>query len=196
MRRKNFETPMPQGNVITSYERKGITSEILIPLLACVLFGLGVTVALTVLQWGVLDIGLKAALKFGGGVGVLAASLAVTWRFYKSVVWIAEEAARKDLDRDGWIGEPEPRIITVRANQGATVADPRERLHEELVDFVKGCAVDSSMRRWEPILGRDKYMMFRQVLLEAGHAAWVSDADKRAGWELTRPADEIISQFN
>lgn len=194
MRQKNFETPIQQGQV--TYERKGITSEILIPLMACVLFGLGVTVALAVIQWGILNIGLKAALKFGGGVGLLAASLALTWRFYKAVVWIAEETTRHDLDRDGWVGEPEPRIITVRANQGTTVTGPRERLRQELDDFVKGCQVDTSMRRWEPILGRDKYLMFRQILLEAGHAAWTSDADKRAGWELTAPAEEIIATFN
>lgn len=194
MKRKNFETPMQPGQV--TYERKGITSEILIPLLSCLLVGMGVAISLVMVQWGILDINLKAALKFGGGIGLLIASLAVTWRFYKAVVWIAEEATRRDLDRDGWVGEPEPRIITVRANQGATVIGPRERLRQELDDFVRGCQVDTSMRRWEPSLGRDKYLMFRTVLMDSGHADWISGADKRAGWELTSPAEEIIATFN
>jgi len=194
MRRKNFETPMPMGNAVT-YERKGITSEIVIPLLACVLFGLGVTVSLVVVQWGILDIEGRDALKFGGGVGVLAASLAVTWRFFKAVVWIAEEATRRDLDRDGWVGEPEPRIITVRGGQPSPVEDKKERVREELANFVRGCEVDTSMRRWEPLLGRERYLLFRQALLETGHAAWVSD-DRRQGWALTAPAEEIVSQFN
>ena len=195
MRRKNFELPTQQGNM--TYERKGITSEIVIPLLACVLFGLGGTVALTVIQWGILGLDTEDALKFGGGVGVLAASLAVTWRFFKAVVWIAEEATRRDLDRDGWIGEPEPepRFITIRGKQAPAIEDKRERLKKELEDFVRGCEVDTSMRRWEPSLGREKYLMFRTVLMEAGHAAWVN-GDRRQGWELTAPVEEIVGQFN
>ena len=178
------------------YERKGITSEIVIPLLGCILLGAGGAIALTVIQWGMLGIGLRASLVFGLGVGILIASLAMTWRFYKAVTWIAEVAIRRDLDRDGSIGEPEPRIITVRANQGAPVPDARERLREQLEGFVRGCAIDTSMRRWEPILGRDKYLMFRTILMEAGHAAWKNDTDTRAGWELTAPSQEIISSFD
>lgn len=195
MKRKNFETPMQQGQV--TYERKGITSEVVIPLLSCILFGLGVTIALAVAQWGFLNIGPKAAWRFAGSAGVLLSSLALTWRFYRAITWIAEEATRRDLDRDGWIGEPpEPRIITIRGGQTPAIEDKRERLRQELEEFVKGCQVDTSMRRWEPRLGRDKYLMFRQILLEAGHAAWTSNADKRAGWELTAPAEDIIATFD
>jgi hypothetical protein len=197
MRRKNFETPTQQGNVATTYERKGITSEIIIPLLSCLLVGLGVATSLVIAQWGILAVDLQDALRFGGGVGLLIASLAVTWRFYKAVVWITEEATRRDWDKDGYVGEPpEPRIITVRANNHAPVTDKRERLHQELMDFVKGCEVDTSMRRWEPRLGRDKYLMFRTILMDAGHAAWVNEADKRQGWELLAPAEDVIATFN
>ena len=194
MRQKNFETPIQQGQV--TYERKGITSEILIPLFSCLLVGIGVSIALVIIQWGILDINWRSAFKFGAGIGLLTASVAVTWRFYKAVVWITEETTRRDLDRDGWVGEPEPRIITVRANQGTTATGQRERLRQELDNFVRGCQVDTSMRRWEPHLGRDKYLMFRTVLMDSGHANWINDTDNRAGWELTAPAEDIIATFD
>jgi len=191
-----FDTPAPYGNSVT-YERKGVVSEVVIPLLNCLIFGVGITLALLIVQWGFFDIPPRPALAFAGGVGVLAASLATTWRFYKAIVWFAEEAARRDLDRDGWVGQPEdePRIITVRAAPTSTIEDKREKLRQEMASFIRGCAVDTSMRRWEHQIGREKYLIFRQVLMDAGHAAWTND-DRRQGWELTTPAEDIIASFN
>lgn len=191
MRRKNFDVPT-QGNM--TYERKGVTSEIVIPLMACALFGLGIALSLAVVSWGILDMDRKPAFEFAGAVGLLAMSLALTWRFYKAIIWVAEDISGKDLDQDGYVGEPEPRIITVRGN-GATVTTAHERLRQDLEGFVRGCEVDTSMRRWTPSLGREQYLMFRTVLMEAGHAAWTND-DRRQGWELTAPADDIIAGFN
>jgi len=196
MKRHNFE-PQLQTPRNVSYERKGVISEIVIPLLACILFGLGLAVSLAIIQWGFLNIQARRALEFGGWIGLLAAAIAVTWRFFKSITWFAEEATRRDLDRDGWIGEPtpepEPRIITLRAH--ARPNNKRERLKEEMADFIQGCEIDTSMRRWAPHLGRDKYLMFRTVLMEAGHAEWCN-GDKRQGWELTAPANDIIASLN
>jgi len=193
MKRKNFEAPA-QGNV--TYERKGVTSEIVIPLLNCTLFGLGIALALAIVQWGILNIPPKAAFQFAGAIGLLAASLALTWRFYKAIVWIAEDSMNRDLDRDGWIGEPEPRIITVRGGDRAQAAeDRRDQVRQQMLDFVRGCEIDTSMRRWEPRLGRQRYLMFRTALFDAGHADWVN-GDRRQGWELTAPANDIIATFN
>ncbi|MBC8249737.1 MAG: hypothetical protein H8E90_08675 [Anaerolineales bacterium] len=193
MKRKDFEVPAQQGSV--TYERKGITSEIVIPLLACTLFGLGIALALAIVQWGILNIPPKDAFQFAGAIGLLAMSLALTWRFFKAVVWIAEEATRRDLDQDGWVGEPEPRIITVRGGNGGSAVSKYKQTRQALETFVRGCEVDTSMRRWEPSIGRQKYLTFRTVLMEAGHAAWINN-DRHQGWELTAPADDIIAGFN
>ena len=197
MKRYNAEA-QAQGSV--TYERKGITSEIAIPLLACTLFGLGIALALAVIQWGILNIPPKTAFQFAGGIGLLATSLAVTWRFFKAIVWIAEGVSGKDLDQDSYVqdsyvGESEPRFITVRANGQAPATDKREQVRQQMLDFVRGCEVDTSMRRWVPILGRQRYMLFRTALFDAGHANWINH-DKRQGWELTAPAEQIIATFN
>ena len=184
----------------TTYEHKGVTSEIVIPLLSCILIGIGITTALTVAQWGIIGIALSRALQFGAGSGALAASLAITWRFYQAVVWFAEEQTDRDLDQDGVTGqpapEPEPRIITVRSNNGGAPRSQYDQMREQMEEFVRGCEVDTSMRRWEPRIGRGRYMMFRAALMDAGHADWVTPSDKRQGWKLTAPADKIIDSFN
>ena len=189
MRRKNFETPMQQGQV--TYERKGITSEIVIPLLACVLFGLGVTIALVVIQWGIWDINAKDALKFGGGVGVLMASLALTWRFFKAAVGITEKVTRRDLNRDGWIGEPEPRFVYVKGTEQRNSRD------DDLADFVRGCYTRGTGRRaWAGArlpttnhkLSKTRWARFTLILFKAGLL-------KRApggGTELTCELDEAL----
>jgi len=51
------------------------------------------------------------------------------------------------------------------------------------------------MRRWMPHLSRARYLMFRTMLMKAGHAAWSND-DKRQGWELNSPAEDIIASLN
>ena len=185
-----------QGNATTYHQRKEITSEITIPLFACTLFGLGITLALAVIQWGILNIPPKAAFQFAGGIGLLATSLAVAWRFFKAIVWIAEETTHHDLDRDGYVGEPEPepRFITIRNRQAARESR-EEQIRQQFVDFIRGCEIDTSMRRWMPHLSRARYLMFRTMLMKAGHAAWSND-DKRQGWELNSPAEDIIASLN
>ena len=189
MKRRNFETPTQQGNV--TYERKGITSEIVIPLLACVFFGLGVTIALTVIQCGIRDISVEDALRLGGGVGVLVASLAMAWRFYRAVVGIAEKVTRRDLNRDGWIGEPEPRFVYVKGTEQRNSRD------DDLADFVRGCYTRGTGRRaWSGArlpttnhkLSKSRWVRFTFILLKAGLL-------KRApggGTELTCELEEAL----
>ena len=179
---------------LITYERRSVHTEILIPLLACLLCGGGVTSFIVLVGWGILGAGFKTALVLGLGVGALVVSTAVAWRFFHGVVdgvvYRAEEATGLDIDRDGVVGEPS--FVIVRG-PGEVVA-PREALREQLIDFIRGCQVDTSMRRWEPLIGRQRYQTLRDVLFEAGHARWVND-DKRQGWELARPAEEIIAQI-
>ena len=195
MRKKNFETPMPQGNV--TYERKGVTSEIAIPLLSCLMVGLGVATALTVIQWGALGIEPMRAIGVGGGVGLLIASLATAWRFYQAVVWFGERITRKDWDKDGWVGEPEPpRFIYVRGTPRQNSKD------DDLADFTKGLYTKGMGRRaWVgsrmPTTGhtvtRGLYDKWSGVLLQAGI---LEDLGDGRGKELTCSLDEALDTLD
>ena len=48
------------------------------------------------------------------------------------------------------------------------------------------------MRRWEPVLGRERYVEFRDALIHGGLAEWIDPEKPQQGWRLTRPAEEII----
>jgi len=111
-----------------------------------------------------------------------------TWR---GLFWWLERATGQDIDEDGYIGSPD-RLILV--NPPRTQADPRERKRAQFVDFVKGCAAgDTSLRRWEPALGRDRYQEYRDALIDTTWGRWIDDSNKRRGWELAAEPGEIIA---
>ena len=58
--------------------------------------------------------------------------------------------------------------------------------------FVRGCAVDTSLRRWEGDLGREGYERYRDVLIRLGWAEWRSK-DRRQGWALVGDPGEILA---
>ena len=84
--------------------------------------------------------------------------------------------------------EPHERLVMVNAWPPEHEEDTRQ---SEFADFVRGCAIDTSLRRWEPMLGREGYDRYRDVLISLGWGAWRSK-DRRQGWELTAGPDDIL----
>ena len=84
--------------------------------------------------------------------------------------------------------EPHERLVMVNARPPEHEEDTRQ---SEFADFVRGCAIDTSLRRWEPMLGREGYDRYRDVLLSLGWGAWRSK-DRRQGWELTAEPPVIL----
>ena len=84
------------------------------------------------------------------------------------------------------------RVIMVNPPRPEQAAEREEDTRQsELADFVRGCAIDTSLRRWEPSLGREGYDRYRDVLISLGWGAWRSK-DRRQGWELTADPGEIL----
>ena len=110
---------------------------------------------------------------------------------------MAERIMRIDLDGDGVIGEPPARFVAINAYAGreALARDQVTRDHERLAEFVRGCAVDTSLRRWEAAIGRDAYVTYRDQLMAAGWAAWRKPGNERAGWALTDDAERIVDSM-
>lgn len=113
-----------------------------------------------------------------------------------------EKLSGLDLDRDGSVGKPQERIITVNAPaarlEAAEAAQQREQAETacELAEFVARLpAIGTDARTWEKRIGRDQYQAFRGVLLEMGWATWNSPQDKRRGWSLVLPVRKILQRI-
>lgn len=73
------------------------------------------------------------------------------------------------------------------------VKGPREERDRHLpVYFILGCQVDTSKGRWEAIVGREKYNLWRDALIKVGWAEWINADEPRRGWRLTRTTSQIL----
>jgi len=87
---------------------------------------------------------------------------------------------------------PKERVIVMRGARTKTDEDSREAL---LVDFVRKCVRDNTLRYWESKIGRETYVDFRDQLIRAGYARWKA-ADRKQGWELTCGPIEILENLD
>lgn len=128
-------------------------------------------------------------LRVGPALGLGAGALALAALAVHDLFAALELITGRDLDGSGAIGDG---LVLLRSNGARGGADADAQLQAAFADFVRGCALDTSARRWEPEIGRGQYQRWRRQLLDAGWARWRS-TDERAGWELTAPAAEILA---
>lgn len=102
-------------------------------------------------------------------------------------IWTIERKLDLDLDRDGMVGEPYTPLMQLNPGNGI---NERRQLFE---DFVRGCAVDTSLGTWERRIGRDNWSHWRDTLMVAGWAEWNNPDARQQGWRLTAPPDEILA---
>lgn len=148
--------------------------------------------------------------------------LRAVWR----LLWYAIEGLTgKDLNKDGNVGRPVIRGRQAQSHHGLSgkllsreeveeepaeqeadgVKEPHEiveayEIHPKenvMMWFVRVCEKEGTdIRMWAPILGRDRYVQFRDALLDTNWARWNS-YDKKGrpnrtqGWSLSGRAEEI-----
>ena len=105
------------------------------------------------------------------------------------LTWRIEDALDRDISGDGVVGNPD-RLILVNARPQV---DPRERKRLQFEDFVKGCETDTALRRWEPVIGRERYQEYRDALIGTTWGRWVDPDNVKRGWELAAEPGEIIA---
>ena len=103
----------------------------------------------------------------------------------RDVLAALEVATGRDLDHSGAIGDASTPVL-LRAN-----ASPEPAAREDFAAFVNACASDTSARRWEPQLGRERYRQWRDLLIDGGWARW-RGSDERGGWELAAEPAAIV----
>ena len=127
-----------------------------------------------------------AGLALGLGAGGLAA---LTLAFH-DLLNALERWTGADLNNDGRIGGGDG-LVLLRARNAP---DGDEQVRDELRAFLAGCLIDTSARRWEPELGRQRYQEWRDMLIGGGYARW-KGSDQRTGWELMATPDEIMARL-
>ena len=169
-------------------QEPGAVTQALIPLLRAVVSGVLVS---AVLVFGV-QVWRGVWLDFPTVGLVWALVTVVIWGLstWRGLFWWLERATGQDLDEDGYIGEPD-RLILLNARPQTPDSQTRKRLQFE--DFVRGCEADTALRRWEPIIGRERYQEYRDALISTTWGRWVDPDNVKRGWELAAPPGEIIA---
>ena len=177
----------PETVTTGSEERLDVAARLVLILGLGVLFVLGgLAVGCAAAIWR-RDAG---AVLAGLCVGLASGGLAVLAMAARDVLSALELASGHDLDGDGRLGHGDGAgLVLVRARGEAAPADVA--LRDELQAFIEGCQVDTSARRWEPAIGRERYRAWRDKLIDGGWARW-RGGDPRAGWELAADPGEIV----
>lgn len=146
---------------------------------------LGASAAIALRRLDVLPAGIVAGLVVGALALVLLAS--------HDLINVLETATGYDIDQDGDVGlpgRPEERVVLLRART------PQAEQRSDFADFVTGCQIDSSSRKWEGQIGRGKYRQWRDTLISAGWATWVDPQEPKLGWRLTADTDTILAAID
>lgn len=181
----------------------GFVSDWLVPVAQAVTTGAMVAGLITFLSVQAGYDGGRTSLWFGLALAIGT----IAWVFLlvdtRRLLRTIEKLSGLDLDGDGKIGNPQDRMVLVNAPQSrkeaAEMAQEQEKAETaaELSEFVsKLPTIGTDRRTWEPRIGRDKYVAFRDVLVEMGWAEWRSPRDKRVGWELVLPVREILRRIS
>jgi len=130
-------------------------------------------------------------LKGGPVAGLVVAGLVLIVWSWHDFINALERWTGRDLNRDGSFGGAGHVVLLNAARAGQPA--PEDVLRTELAEFIRGCAVDTSLRRWEKDIGRAKYQEWRDELLAAGWAAWNDPDQPRQGWHLTAAPEDVIA---
>ena len=182
-----YEVERPVGKVT-------VAGQFIVPLLQATVIGITAGLLST---WCLADL-LEVVDGWWPAAGVLilaAFGLAFASRMSasESTLWTVERVIGRDITGDDVIGDPQAHIVTI-TGPGASTSTPEERKRAKFVGFVRAVEAsgDGGYERWEPVLGRDRYLEFRDALLRCGLATWRDPDNHRLGWELTRSAEQIV----
>jgi len=137
----------------------------------------------------------------GVGAGSLCCGVVWSWllREQRELLWSIETITGQDIDRDGFVGQPEPRptvretLVPTYAPSGALKSQVQKTTTERFSDFVKGCEKNTAQNYWEAEgMDRLDYIKWRDLLISLGWARWNTES-RNQGWILCFPAKDIIN---
>ena len=126
----------------------------------------------------------------------VAVGVAASWFWRLDVttrtLYNVERITHIDINRDGVTGDP-GHIMALNPYQGQVAQRRDERAGRANVFrwFVTSCAQDTASRNWEPQIGREQYIEWRDLLIASGWAKWRGRTG-HGGWDLTADPADII----
>lgn len=121
----------------------------------------------------------------------------------RRLLWALERVTGRDLDGDRQVGEPQERLVFLNRERARQDAAQARRADEwsTFVSFVKalqhrGTGYDA----WESVIGRGRYVEYRDALIDYGLARWRSYGPNgrpnfKQGWKLTASPEDILERL-
>lgn len=171
-------------------------SDVIVPFMQALLLGLVIGSAVALIAWAGFDVDpwpwWPVCVAVVAGLALLQRLASV-----EDTLWQIESFLDVDLDGDDQIGEPPPAShwpVTISGPQTAQAKQEaqQQRFFDEFSAFIRGCELNTSARRWEKKIGRERYTAWRDKLIQLGWAEWNSAGNPQQGWALSHDADEII----
>lgn len=179
-----------------------LEADVLVPLLQATVSALVLTLAATMLVWGMEWL---PPWPFAGIC--FALTLAAAWLIaiadWQGTLWRIEERSGINLDGDPHIGKPPPvRLLEVYSAPPSQPmpADPATaETRRRLCEFVRGCWLDgkpnTALRAWDKSIGRAQWEEWRGLLLRLGYAVEDKSGTRNSPWRLRQDATTTIRQM-
>jgi hypothetical protein len=211
VKRYNESTPWaraespPQVTAETPARAASVTSDLVVPLAQAAVTG-GLLAGLAVFILGELAPGWDVdrwKVWAGLALGIAAVAWGILLWDTRRLLWTAERLTGLDLDGDRQVGKPQERLVILNAGQAHREAEAQAQAERvsEFARFVAAIPVKGTAQRtWEGELGREVYQQYRDALFRLGWAGWCSTRkngrpNTRRGWELVKPAAEILERI-
>jgi hypothetical protein len=131
---------------------------------------------------------------------VIFTTLMTAYGLRKQALYTFERWRQVDANKDGVIGDPAERFITIRGGYAAP-SEPVQSM--TMAEFVRKCSEHGTAwhSTWSengtlkgPI-SQDEWKTKRNILIGAQKADWNNRDNPNAGWHLTASADTIIREL-
>ncbi len=181
----------PTKHADTSGSAAGLQNGVVVPLLQAAITGVmfaGIVGALFALSWQLFAM-------------LALVATAIVWMLLltdtRRLLWGIETRLGRDMNRDGYTGEPVERVVLLGARHTTPADKPAAPDSCDLAAFVSGIPTHGTGLNAWPNLSRPAWTAYRQQLMAAGFADWTSYTDgqpnKTQGWALTADVDEILA---
>jgi hypothetical protein len=165
-----------------------IEADVGVPALTGLIIGLLAAIVPALLLSLLLGHFLAAYLGYASVFSVLA----ILWRLgvIDRSLWATEDiesttpAVPAGLEMPALPAPQTPVLLSPYAGRERLAAEKRQDEQSDFARFVEGCENDTTLRRWEPEIGRGQYQRYRDALIDSGWANWRTD-NTRDGWELS-----------
>ena len=176
-----------------------VQSDVLVPALSGLLLGALASILPAIILSAILG-AFWAAL---AGFCSVFCTVGVLWRLHiiDASLWASETIEGippeppAGLDMPALPAPQTPVLLSPYVGRERLEAEKRQDEQSDFARFVEGCADDTTLRHWEPIIGRGQYQRWRDLLIDSAWGQWKTD-NPRDGWILSAAPETIVEALD